>query len=302
MKNVKIALFLFVAALATGSSSKEMTLDMIIAEGATLEKLADGFQFTEGPTADKNGNVYFTDQPNDRIMVWKTTGVLETFMQPSGRADGMLFDKKGNLWVAADEKMEFWMIAPDKSVTKYPFTYDGKPLNGPNDLWITSDGGIYFTDPFYRRPYWEHTEMPQELQGVFYIKPDLKTIIRVDDGLVQPNGIVGSPDGKTLYVADIRDRKTYKYSIRKDGLLENKTLFCELGSDGMTLDSKGNVYLTGRGGVTIFDKNGKEVGSIPVPVGSAANVCFGDKDLKSLYITARTDLYKIRLKIKGNKM
>ena len=298
MKHVKLILLLLIVLMSCKSS--QMTLEKIIEKGATLEKLSGEFQFTEGPAADKDGNVYFTDQPNDRIMVWKTSGVLETFLQPCGRSNGMIFDKKGNLWACADEKMEIWMIAPDRSVTKYPFTYDGKPLNGPNDVWVAPDGGLYFTDPFYRRSWWEHTSMPQDLQGVFYVKPDLKTVILVDGDLVQPNGIVGSPDGKTLYVADIRDRKTYKYSIREDGLLENKTLFCEMGSDGMTLDSKGNIYLTGND-VAIFDKNGKEIGSITVPE-RTSNVCFGDKDMKSLYITAREGLYRIRLKVKGTRV
>ena len=301
MKYKKIVLSSLII-LTLCSFLQDTTLDNIIEKGATLEKLSGEFQFTEGPVADKDGNVYFTDLPNDRIMIWKTSGVLETFMQPCGHSDGMMFDKNGNLWTCADEKNEIWMIDPDKNITKFPFKYNDKQLNGPNDLWLATNGGIYFTDPFYRRDYWEHTTMPQEQQGVFYVKPDLKTIILVDGDLVQPNGIVGSPDGKTLYVADIRDRKTYKYSIGNDGLLENKTLFCEMGSDGMTLDSEGNIYLTGRGGVTIFDKNGKEIGNIPTPEGSAANVCFGDKDLKSLYITARQSLYKIRLKVQGNRI
>ena len=297
MKHKK-TIFLLSIILASCNFSQEITFDNLIEKGAELEKLSGEFQFTEGPAADKNGNVYFTDQPNDRIMVWKTTGVLETFMQPSGRSNGMIFDKNGNLWTCADEQNEIWMIGMDKSITKFPFMYDGKPLNGPNDLWVAPNGGIYFTDPFYRRTWWEHSEPPQELQGLFYVAPDMKTVIRIDSDLRQPNGIVGSPDGKTLYVADIGDRKTYKYSINQDGSIENKTLFCEMGSDGMTIDSKGNIYLTGRG-VTVFDKNGNELGNIPVPENWTANVCFGDKDLKSLYITASQGLYKIRLSIKG---
>jgi gluconolactonase len=275
-------------------------LEKIIEEGAQLQKLADGFLFTEGPTADNDGNVYFTDQPNDRIMVWRTTGVLETFLQPSGRSNGLSFDLQGNLWACADEKNEFWMIGMDKSVKKFPFTYQNSLLNGPNDLWIATDGGIYFTDPFYKRPWWEHTDMPQDLQGVYYISPDKKSITRIADDLKQPNGIVGTPDGKTLFVADIGANKTYRYSIKKDGTLENKQLFCELGSDGMTIDSKGNIYLTGKG-VTIFDKNGNKLGNIPVPEGWTANVCFGDKDLKTLFITASKGLYKIRLNVKGTR-
>ena len=100
------------------------------------------------------------------------------------------------------------------------------------------DGGVYFTDPFYKRPWWDHLNA-QQIQGVYYLAPDHKTITRVTDDLVQPNGIVGTPDGKTLFIADIGENKTWKYSINKDGTLSNKTLFCEMGSDGMTIDSKG---------------------------------------------------------------
>jgi len=142
--------------------------------------------------------------------------------------------------------------------------------------------------------------MPQDIQGVYYISPDGKSITRIISDLKQPNGIVGTPDGKSLFVADIGDNKTYKYSIIKDGIVENKKLFCELGSDGMTIDIKGNIYLTGKG-VTIFDKSGKKIGNLPVPEGWTANVCFGDKDLKSLYITASKGLYRIRLKVKGTR-
>jgi gluconolactonase len=280
--------------------SQDDNLKNIIQDGAKLEKLADGFLFTEGPTADLDGNVYFTDQPNDRIMVWRVSGVLETFLQPSGRSNGLQFDNNGTLWACADEKNELWMIGNDKTITKFPFKYHEKLLNGPNDLWIASDGGIYITDPFYKRPWWAHTSMPQELQGVYYISPDKKSLTRIIEDLKQPNGIVGTPDGKTLFVADIGDNKTWKFSINKDGSVGNKQLFCELGSDGMTIDSRGNIYLTGKG-VTIFDKNGKKIGNIPVPEGWTANVCFGDKDLKSLYITASKALYKIKLKVKGTR-
>jgi gluconolactonase len=140
--------------------------------------------------------------------------------------------------------------------------------------------------------------MPQDKQCVYYLKPDHKTIIRVAEDLQQPNGIVGTPDGKTLFVADIRGNKTWSFSINPDGTLANKKLFCEMGSDGMTIDSKGNIYLTGRG-VTIFDKTGKRIGNIAVPENWTANVCFGDRNMKSLFITASKGLYRIRLKIKG---
>jgi gluconolactonase len=260
--------------------------------------MADGFLFTEGPAADAKGNVYFTDQPNDRIMIWSLSGKLSTFMQPCGRSNGLSFDKDGNLWACADQKNELWCITPDRKITVIPSKYQEKPLNGPNDLWNTPYGGVYFTDPYYKRTWWDHDTMQQPYQAVYYLKPDHKTIIRVIDDLVQPNGIVGTPDGKTLFVADIAGNKTWKYSINKDGSLGNKKLFCDKGSDGMTIDVMGNIYLTGAG-VSIFDRNGVFIGSIPVPENWTANVCFGGNDMKSLFITASKGLYRIRTNIKG---
>ena len=278
--------------------SQQNDITLIIKPGAIPEKLSGDFNFTEGPAADAKGNVFFTDQPNDRIMVWSTRGVLTTFMQPSGRSNGLFFDSEGNLWSCADEQNELWKISPDKTVEVLLNEFNGKLLNGPNDLWIAPDGAVYFTDPFYRRSWWNHSAMPQDKQCVYYLGPDHKTLRRVADDLVQPNGIIGTSDGKTLYVADIGNKKTWSFSINPDGTLGNKKLFCEMGSDGMTIDKKGNIYLTGRG-VTIFDKTGKQIGNIAVPEGWTANVCFGDRDRKSLFITASKGLYRIRTRTKG---
>jgi len=277
---------------------QKSAFDEIIKPGTLLEKLAGGFMFAEGPACDAEGNVYFTDQPTDRIMIWSLSEKLSVYMTPSGRANGLAFDRQGNLWACADEKNELWCIAPDKTVSVVPSTFLGKPLNGPNDLWITSEGGIYFTDPFFKRTWWDHDRMPQPLQGVFYLKPDHKTIMRVIDDLVMPNGITGSQDGKTLFVADLGGNKTWSYTINNDGALTNKKLFCDKGSDGMTTDLNGNIYLSGNG-VSIFDKSGKFAGNIPVPEEWTGNVCFGGSDMKSLFITASKGLYRIRTNIKG---
>jgi gluconolactonase len=274
------------------------SMDDIIQSGAKLEKLADGFLFTEGPAADAKGNVFFTDQPNDRIMIWSTTGKLSTFLQPCGRSNGLSFDKDGNLWACADQKNELWCITPGKNVIVIPSKYKNKPLNGPNDLWNAPDGGVFFTDPFYKRSWWDHDNMPQDCQAVYYLAPDHKMITRVIDDLEKPNGIVGTPDGKSLFVADISKNKTWKYSINKDGSLANKKMFCGMGSDGMTIDIMGNIYLTGTG-VSIFDSSGIFVGNIHVPEEWTANVCFGGEDMKSLFITASKGLYRIRTRIKG---
>lgn len=270
----------------------------VIAPGAKLELLAADFKFTEGPTADAAGNVFFTDQPNDRILKWSVDGQLSTFRQPAGRANGMYFDARGHLIVCADERNELWSIAPDGQVTVLAKDYQGRPLNGPNDVWVRPDGGLYFTDPFYKRPWWTHDRPPQDGQHVYFLAPDRQTLRRVADDLRQPNGITGTPDGRTLYVADIGARQTWRYTVQPDGTLADKTLFCELGSDGMTLDHEGHVYLTGRG-VTVFDKSGRQVDHINVPKPWTANVSFGGKDRHTLFITASKGLYAIRTRVKG---
>ncbi len=289
-----IAFFLYSVSL----QSQEGRLSKILQKAAMPERLAGEFSFTEGPAADATGNVYFTDQPNDRIMVWSTDEKLYTFLQPSGRSNGLFFDKHGFLWSCADEKNELWKISKDKKYEVILGDFDGKLLNGPNDLWISDDGSVFFTDPFYKRPWWKHSSMPQEKQCVYYLSPDRRTFKRVADDLIQPNGIIGTPDGKTLYVADIGNNKTWAYDIMNDGTLSNKRLFCELGSDGMTIDRKGNLYLTGKG-VTIFDKEGNLIGNIHIPENWTANVCFGGKSHKDLYITASKGLYRIRTKMNG---
>lgn len=282
----------------TPAVSQDDGLSEILKPGASLVKLAGEFSFTEGPAADKAGNVYFTDQPNDRILKWSTKGVLSTFMQPSGRSNGMFFDSKDNLWSCADEKNEIWRIKPGEKPEVIALEYEGRLMNGPNDLWVSPEGNIFFTDPFYRRSWWKHSEMPQEKQCVYFLSADRKVLKRVEEELLQPNGIVGTPDGKTLYVADIKANKTWSYTINPDGSLSDKKLFCELGSDGMTIDSKGNIYLTGKG-VTVFDKTGKKLGNIAVPENWSANVCFGGKDRKTLFITASKGLYSISTRYKG---
>jgi gluconolactonase len=270
----------------------------VLAPGATLQKLSGGFAFTEGATCDTNGNVFFVDQPNNRIMEWSTDGKLSTFLQPSGHANGMEFDAHGNLIACADEHNQLWSIAPDKTVTVLVTNYQGKYLNGPNDVWIAPNGGMYLTDPFYSRTWWDHTTMALPNEEVFYLSPDRKTLTRVTDDLRKPNGITGKPDGKTLYVSDIGAGQTWSYDILPDGSLTNKTLFCRKGSDGMTIDNLGDLYLTGLG-VTIFDQNGTRIGHIPVPEGWTGNLCFGGKDRKTLFIAASISFYSIQMRVRG---
>ena len=273
----------------------------IVAPGAKLERLAGGFSFTEGPASDAAGNIYFTDQPNDRIMLWSADGKLSTFMQPCGRSNGLCFDGQGKLIACADEHNQLWSI--DTKTRQHVVLvkdYHGKLLNGPNDVWVRPDNGLYFTDPLYARDYWKDRgpQKQQDAEGVFYLSPDRKTLARVASDLTRPNGIIGTPDGKTLYVSDIDGAKTYAYAIQRDGSLTEKRLFCSLGSDGMTIDDAGNVYLTGHG-VTAFDRSGKQVLHLDVPEAWTGNICFGGADRQTLFITASKSIYAVRTVTRG---
>lgn len=296
MKNTSI--FLAVIYITVCIYGADSTQQSVLEPGAKVELLSREFVFTEGPTADAQGNVYFTDQPNDRIMRWSLDGKLSTFMQPAGRANGMYFDNKGNLIACADENNQLWSISPEGKVTVLVSNYNGKLLNGPNDVWVHPNGRIYLTDPFYKRPYWKRGGMEQDGQHVYCFDPTTKELKRVASDLTQPNGIIGTPDGKKLFVADIGARKTYVYNIQPDGSLADKKLFCEAGSDGMTLDEEGNLYLTGRG-VMVFNKEGKQIEQIKIDEPWTANVSFGGKDRRTLFITASKGLYSVRTRVKG---
>lgn len=293
----KNALCPLTAILFAATNCQGQTPD-IIAAGAELVMVADGYTFTEGPAVDATGNVFFTDQPNDQILKWTPGEGVSVYLQPSGRANGLYFDHNGNLLACADEKFQLWRIDSEKNVSVIWEQFEGLDLNGPNDLWVDPDGGIYFTDPYYQRPYWERTKKALTKEQVYYISPDMGDIKVVVDDFVRPNGIIGSADGKTLYIADIGSDKTYSYSIAADGKLTEKKLFCELGSDGMTIDDQGNIYLTGDG-VTVFDKDGNQIAHIATEKKWTANVTFGGPNQKLLFITAMDAVFTLQMNVNG---
>jgi len=272
----------------------------IVAPGAKLVLLADGFKFTEGPAADAKGNVFFTDQPNNKILEWSVDGKLSVFKKDAGRSNGLYFDEAGNLYACADLNNQLWEISPSGKVSVLVKDYKGKKLNGPNDLWVHPNGGIYLTDPFYKRDYWTRGPMEQDGQDVYYLSPDHKKLTRVIDDLEQPNGIIGTPDGKRLYVADIKGNKTYTYRINADGTLSDKKTFVEMGSDGMTIDDEGDVYLVGKG-VTVFNSKGEKIDYIAIEKPWTGNITFGGKDKSKLFITASDSLYSIQTRVHGTR-
>lgn len=272
----------------------------LVAPGAKLELVSSQFKFTEGASVDKAGNIYFTDQPNNTIWKYDTNGKLSLFKDNAGRSNGTYVDKAGNLITCADENGQLWSI--DKKGKETPLLKDfkGAKFNGPNDLWIDPKGGIYFTDPYFQRDYWTRKSADPNMKGenLYYLPKGKSEPVVVDDKFVKPNGVVGTPDGKNLYAAEIASKYIYKYDIQPDGSLANRRVFVEDRADGITLDDKGNVYLAGNG-VTIYDPSGKQIEHIDVPSKWTANLCFGGKKKDILFITASESVYTIRMNVKG---
>lgn len=291
----------FSAGTALQSMAQTALPSAILAGSATPRLVARQFKFTEGPAVDRAGNVFFTDQPNDKIWKYGTDGKLSVFLDKAGRANGLYFDQKGNLLACADEQNQLWSIAPDGQVTVLLKDAQGHRLNGPNDLWVQPrTGGLYFTDPYYQRDYWTRTAPDPGLGGqkLYYLPKGQPQPLVADDQLQKPNGIIGTPDGRLLYVADIGANKTYRYQIGTDGKLTNRQLFVAQGSDGMTIDSEGNVYLTGKG-VTVYNPAGQQIQHIDVPAAWTGNVCFGGKDRKTLFITASDAVFVLPMRVHG---
>lgn len=272
----------------------------ILAPGAKVEKLAGGFKFTEGPAWDGKGNLYFSDIPANTIYRMDASGKFDVFMRPSENANGLMFDARGNLIACRHEARDVVRIFASGGVQVLADSYRGSKLNSPNDCVVADDGAIYFTDPRYGlrgRP------QEQDLEGVYRISPDGE-VARVVDDMTRPNGLFISPDGKTLYVADSAEKKIRAYPLRPDGSAGEGRDFAFLRSDaegspdGMTLDEDGNVYCAGPGGVWVFAPDGTHLGTISTPE-VPANCTFGGRGNRTLYITARTSVYRIRLARRG---
>ena len=283
----------------TGKNSHS---NAIVSEGEKPVRIADSYSFTEGPAVDSRGDVYFTDQPNNRIYHWDCeTGEITLFTDQSGRSNGMYFDAKGNLIACADMDNQLWAFDMNCQAEILVTDYREKLLNGPNDVWISKDGGCYLTDPYFKRDYWtRNTERQQPVEGLYYLAPNSKQLVMLDSTLNQPNGLVGTPDGKHLYVAEAKADRILRYDILPDGSLTNRQVFADMGSDGMTIDNRGNIYLTGKG-VTVFNKDGQKIAHFAIPEDWTANVCFGGKERNILFITASKSVYTLKMLVHGCK-
>ncbi|MBN4075454.1 SMP-30/gluconolactonase/LRE family protein [Gammaproteobacteria bacterium AH-315-E17] len=267
----------------------------LITSGAEVEEAASGFVFTEGPAADEAGNLYFTDVRTSTIYFIDTDGQLETFMENTNGANGLFFDENWQLYACIGNLGRISRINTENATaTPLISGYQGSAFNSPNDLWVDASGGIYFTDPRYG----DESNLPQDGYHVYYLPAGSSEAIRVIDDLVRPNGIIGTRDGSTLYVADAEANITYAYDIDAPGQVSGKRVYVTLGSDGVSLDERGNLYLTGGGRVTIYAPGGALIETIDVPQ-APSNLTFGGPDRQTLYITARTGLYTLRMNVRG---
>lgn len=268
-------------------------------DGLVVERVASGYRFTEGPAEGPDGAIYFTDTPNNRVLRFDpATGASAVFREDAGRANGLMFDAEGRLiaceGAAGGGRRRLSRTEADATVTTLADAWEGKPLNSPNDLDIDATGGIYFTDPRYGN----RDDVELDAEAVYYLAAD-GTLSRVIDDLVRPNGLILSPDEKTLYVADNAARKLIAYDIAEPGRLENPRPFSPMGPghgggcDGMSIDALGRVYATGDEGVYLFNPDGTQAALIATPERPAN--CTLARDGKTLYITARTSLYRVVL-------
>src|SRR5579863_9485212 len=306
-------------------------IDKIIPKGAMLERVADGFKWVEGPVWTQ-GSLHFAEIPSDSIRKWTPGSGVSIFLQPSGYkgtepyggpesgSNGMTLDVRGRLTVAGHAQRDvyrFESLDPKAQLTILADSYQGKKLNSPNDLVYKSDGSLYFTDPPYGLQTQGDDDPQKELKvnGVYRLPrarqqkpgapPDREKLQLVIKDLARPNGLAFSPDEKFLYIAESGTKQWLRYRVKPDGSLTDGALFldastdpAEGGPDGLRVDEKGNIYGSGPGGVWIISPEGKHIGTIKVPE-RVSNVAWGDKDGKTLYITASTSLYRIRLKIAG---
>jgi gluconolactonase len=267
------------------------------------EQIATGFKFTEGPVWHPDGYLLFSDIPANRIIKWMPDGKPETFRHPSGNSNGLTYDRQGRLIACEHGNRRVSRTEPDGTITVLANQYQGKRLNSPNDAVVKSDGNIYFTDP----PYGVDEEARElDFQGVYRIAPDGTLTMLIDD-FDRPNGLAFSPDEKTLYIDDSARRHVRAFNVLEDGTLANGRVLVDMAiaepgvPDGMKVDTKGNLYVTGAGGTWVVSPTGKHLGTIVTPE-LPANCAFGDSDNKTLYITARTSVYRVRLKTEGVKV
>ena len=269
----------------------------LIAHGAEVVEVQGGFGFLEGPVSTRDGTLYFTDIDNNVVHRMLPGGQIGIAYSPSQYANGLTLDLDGSLLICEQSGQRLTKLDSEGNLTVVADDFNGQPFNSPNDAWVHPNGSIYFTDPRYRYP---DGDLAQPGEYVYRISPDRQRIEAVILDIPKPNGIVGTEDGRVLYLASTETRKIYRYDINIDGSLSNRSEFADQGSDGMTLDEQGNVYLTWVGGISIRNPAGEQIEFIETAQ-MPANVGFGGVDGRTLYMTARTSLYSLRMNVRASR-
>jgi gluconolactonase len=295
-----------VASLLIGSwaSVPLLSADAIpgIGPKGEIRKLHGELQFTEGPTQDDHGNLYFSDIPANRIYKVDAAGVLSVFLEPSNHTNGLMYNRGRLLACEMDGRLVAINVA-SKDTKVLAAQYNGQRFNAPNDLVVDREGGVYFTDPHFRAP----MPLPQEVVAVYYAAADGR-VTRLIDDLKAPNGVILSPDEKTLYVVPTLQKQMMAYPVVSPGKLGVGKVLCELqqpegkdntGGDGLTIDTNGNLYITSNLGIQIYDLHGKLLGILSFPE-QPANCVFGGPDNRTLFVTARTSLYAVAMEAEGH--
>ncbi len=280
-------------------------LDLIDAD-AELQQLGTGCEFTEGPVWHAEGKfLLFSDIPANQMKKWTAEEGITNFRVPSGKSNGLTYDKQGRLVAAEHANRRVSRTEADGTVVTVASHYEGKRLNSPNDVVLKSDGSIYFSDPPYglTAEYGVLGEQELDFQGVYRLSPDGQTLTLLIDDFDRPNGLCFSPDESILYIDDTERMHIRAFDVQPDGTIANGRIFAEEEGDdgvpdGMKIDVHGNVYLTGPGGIWIFDTSGEHLGVLQTPE-RAANLGWGGDDWSTLFITASTSLYSIQCKVSG---
>ena len=279
----------------------------VVGGDVEIEEVGSGFEFTEGPIWNHLENhLIFSDIPGNIMRRWRPDGSIETWRQPSNMANGNTYDGEGRVVTCEHATSRVTRTESDGSVTVLATHYGDKELNSPNDIVVKSDGAIYFTDPSFGRM--EYFGRPREqllgYQGAYRLDPDSRELTLLVDDFDQPNGLCFSLDESQLFINDTMRAHIRVFDVNDEGTLKNGRVWAEVtggndgAPDGMKVDSQGNLYVTGPGGIHVFDPDAACLGVIKMPQG-CANFCWGDDDLKSLFVTATTSLYRVRVQVAG---
>lgn len=291
----------------TGVEFRDKRFESVVGASLTFERLVAGCLFTEGPLWHRREKyLLFSDMPGDHLRRWSERDGVTTFRKPCNKSNGLAWDLQGRLLTCEHASSRLTRTESDGTITVLASHYEGKELNSPNDLAVKSDGAIYFSDPTYGRM--EHYGLPREPQlpfrGVYRLAPDGKALTLLADDFGQPNGVCFSLDEKTLFVNDTDRQHIRAFDVRPDGTVAYGRIWATTtgdapgAPDGMKIDSAGNLYSCGPGGIHVFAPDATCLGVINVPE-YTANFCWGDDDLRSLFITASTSVYRIRVTVPG---